>query len=95
MSSPRYSFRDPITQILKCYGYVATNQPGDIRQVEPEDFNLDLRTKTWRWNGTQWVEFVPPAVLSNLAKALDLATASTPTVAQIKTVLQEWRKQVS
>ena len=91
-----YSFRDPVTQELKSWGYVETNEPGDIRQAEAWDFNLDRRKGRWRWDGVQWVVYVPPVVISDLAKALDAAIAgAAPTLVQLKTVLQEWRKQVS
>lgn len=49
----KYSFRDPVTGILKAWGYVESNSPGDIAQEEPDDFNLD--PGKWKWDGTQWV----------------------------------------
>lgn len=50
-----YSFRDPVTGVLVAWGYVETNRPGDIRQSEPWDFNLEVNK--WRWDDT----LSPPA----------------------------------
>lgn len=55
----RLSFRDPVTNMLKCHGYVNTNQKNDISQPEADDFNLNPEDG-WMWNGTQWVSS-PPA----------------------------------
>lgn len=48
------SFRDPVTGILKAWGYTDANQPGDIKQKELDSFNLDPRK--WKWDGNKWVE---------------------------------------
>lgn len=59
------SFRDPITGILKCCGYVETNDPTDIVQEESEDFNL--YPGKWRWDGTKWIPvIIPPIDLSDI-----------------------------
>lgn len=36
----KYFFRDPVTHVLKAWGFVETNEPGDLRRQEPEDFML-------------------------------------------------------
>jgi hypothetical protein len=48
------SFRDPITGILKAYGYTESNAPGDIKQPEADDF--DLWPGKWKWENDKWVE---------------------------------------
>ena len=56
------SFRDPVTNVLKGYGYCASNAPGDIVQIEADDFNLNP-ADGWKWNGTTWVsQPFPPRV---------------------------------
>jgi hypothetical protein len=66
----RKSFRDGITGVLKGHGYVSTNEPGDIFQDEPDNF--DLEPGRWRWDGAAWIVFVaPPAPPSELKAALD------------------------
>ena len=90
---PRHSFRDPVTNILMAHGFVATNSPGDLIQIEADDFQLE--PGKWRWDGAQWVSFIsPPLKPSALVDAVDSAI-SVPTLAAIKLVLQEWRKQIS
>lgn len=92
----KYSFRDPQTQVLKAWGYMEANAPGDIRQAEAEDFSLDLRVGAWQWDGTQWQPFsAPRPAPSALAQALDTAlTDMLPLAPQIQAVFVEWRKQV-
>lgn len=34
------SFRDPVTNVLKAYGTVTTNAPGDLVNAEADTFNL-------------------------------------------------------
>ena len=53
------SFRDPVTGVLKAVGFVESNEPGDIKQAEAEDFNL--RPGAWKWNGSAWVANAIPA----------------------------------
>ena len=90
----KYSFRDPVTNRLKAWGYITHNEPGDVQQVEADEFTLDLTTRAWVWDGLQWVE-IPFPVLppSPLATAIQAAITTT-TLATLKTVLQEWKKQV-
>lgn len=54
------SFRDPITNVLKASGFVATNDPGDLVRDESDTFNLE--PGKWQWNGAQWVA-IPQATL--------------------------------
>lgn len=68
---PKNSFRDPVTNQLKCHGYVDANAPGDIRQEEADDFSLNP-IDGWKWSGISWVPFPPPW---EPVKAVLLATA--------------------
>lgn len=88
------SFRDPATGVLKAWGFIIQNVPGDLAQPESEDFALE--PGKWRWNGTAWVPFTaPPPPSSALAQALDAAIGATPSIdPRIKAVFVEWRKQV-
>lgn len=90
----RHSFRDPLTGVLSAHGFVLTNNPSDVRQVESDDFNLD--PGKWRWDGAQWVPFVaPPKPPSDLVVALDTAISAVPSIdPRIKAVFVEWRKQI-
>lgn len=49
------SFRHPVTNRLKAWGRMLANEPGDLVRVEPEDFNLDLLTGAWEFDGAAWV----------------------------------------
>lgn len=48
------AFIDPVTRILKCHGFVDSNEPGDIAIDVPEYF--DLEPGKWRHDGSNWVE---------------------------------------
>ena len=37
---PKYSFRDPTTDVLKAWGFTEFNDPVDERREEPDDFTL-------------------------------------------------------
>lgn len=54
----RLAFIDPVTKVLKCHGFVSSNQPGDVVVPVPDDFSLT--PGLWQWNGTEWVAFTPP-----------------------------------
>ncbi len=54
----RNSFRDPVTGILRTHGFIASNGPSDVKQVEADDFSLE--PGKWKWNGSAWVAFTPP-----------------------------------
>ena len=49
-----YSFRDPVTNRLKSHGFTESNQVGDIRKPEVENFDVDP-LKGYQWNGQTWV----------------------------------------
>jgi hypothetical protein len=53
----KFSFRDPVTNVLKTWGYALTNNPGDISQLELDSFNLS--PGAWQWDGSAWVPFTP------------------------------------
>lgn len=53
------SFRDPISNVLKAWGYMAANGPGEVSQAEAENFTLT--PGQWQWDGTQWMPYVKPA----------------------------------
>lgn len=46
------SFRDPITNVLKARGHVATNAPGDVARAEAEGFALE--PGKWRMVNDVW-----------------------------------------
>lgn len=69
------SFRHPVTNVLKAYGYCSTNDPGDLVQTESSDFNLDPG-KGWQLVNGVWLPYtlVPQKVTPFQAKrALDKA----------------------
>jgi hypothetical protein len=65
------SFRDPTTGVLKAWGFITQNEPGDIAQIEADGFSLVPGTV--RWNGTAWVAFTPTPTTSALCTALTAA----------------------
>lgn len=48
------AFIDQATRILKCHGFVDSNEPGDIAIDVPDDFGLE--PGKWRHDGSNWVE---------------------------------------
>lgn len=57
------SFRDAETGVLKAFGFVEENEPGDVSQEEAEDF--DLRPRFWTWSDGSWVPCEPgPGVIN-------------------------------
>jgi hypothetical protein len=62
------SFRDPTTNVLKAWGYLMQNQPGDVAQDEAETFNLT--PGQWQWDGAQWQPFTPPPLTNAQKQAL-------------------------
>jgi hypothetical protein len=66
------SFRDPVTNVLKAYGFVDANTPGDISRSEAGDFSLE--PGKWRLVNDVWVAhtpvIVPQSVPIRKAKAL-------------------------
>ena len=89
----RNAFLDP-SGVLKTHGFVETNRPGDTRLPVSEAFNLE--PDKWRWDGSQWVSFIPPpSPPTALAVTLDAAIAASPPIdPRIKAVFVEWRKQI-
>lgn len=58
------SFRDPVTNVLKGWGYAEANGT-DIARAEPDGFNLE--PGRWRFDGAQWVGHAPvlvPAIVT-------------------------------
>ncbi len=56
------AFLDPQTKILKCCGYVESNEAGDIVIDVPEDFILIPGFS--RWDGVNWVAYIPPQMVN-------------------------------
>jgi len=53
------AFLDPGTMRLKTWGYVLTNEVGDIPMDIAEDFDLEP-SDGYRWDGTQFLPFPYP-----------------------------------
>lgn len=88
----RHSFRDPFSGALIAHGFVETNAPGDLKQAETDAFALE--PGRWRWDGTQWVAYVPPPRPPNPLKAkIDAAVASAIPPA-LKDLLLAWKAQL-
>lgn len=77
----RMAFRDPVTGVLKCHGYVTANDPGDIAVDVPEEFNLT--PGDWKWDGTAWQRNLDPRPLpvakAQLKASLDAIAAPPQT----------------
>lgn len=87
----RNSFRDPVTNVLKAHGFVATNSPGDLARKESDDFNLE--PGLWRFDGVSWVHYPPPLTAEqqdiNSARSMnDVAALKNMTPAQAATWVQ-------
>lgn len=52
------SFRDPVTNVLKAWGYVDENAAGDLKREESDDFNLE--PGEWQLIGDEWQPYTPP-----------------------------------
>lgn len=52
------SFRDPVTGVLKAWGYAESNG-SDIARTEQDDFSLE--PGKWRFDGAKWVAVQPSA----------------------------------
>ena len=61
------AFIDPVSKVLKSWGYAASNDPGDILVDVPEDF--DLTVGLAKWDGIVWQPFTPPPPPDKLAAA--------------------------
>jgi hypothetical protein len=87
------AFVDPVTGVLKAYGYVATNAPGDIAIPVTDAFALT--PGLWRWDGTQFVPFTPPptpAQLDHKAAKDALDAVATGGLLEIQAALAALRK---
>src|ERR1700730_18074702 len=71
----KMSFRDPVTGVLKAWGYIAQNNPGDVAQPETESFNLAPGFA--QWNGSAWVAFTPVVVQSTLQQTFAAAALAS------------------
>lgn len=54
------SFRDPQTGVLKAWGYVESNEPGDLSRIEPDDFCLE--PGKWVLVDDEWEPYEAPPV---------------------------------
>jgi len=54
------SFRDPVTNVLKAYGFTKSNAPGDLDRDEPDDFALEAGEWQFDFVLDDWVPFVSP-----------------------------------
>ncbi|OGO36712.1 MAG: hypothetical protein A2W35_17935 [Chloroflexi bacterium RBG_16_57_11] len=64
------AFVDSATGVLKCWGFVESNEPGDTRIPVPEDFALDPRAG-WQWDGFTWQKYSIPVVKSDRENAIE------------------------
>ena len=67
------SFRDPVTHVLKAWGFVDANEVGDLSRPEPLSFNLV--PGDWRLVDDAWIAV--PAALPPTLTAPDPRTPST------------------
>lgn len=79
------AFYDPTTKVLKCWGYVESNEVGDIKLPVSEDF--DLKPGEFQWDGTTNVPYVKPVIIDPKAKALTDLKALDATKVTIKDLL--------
>ena len=71
------AFYDPTTRILKCWGFVETNTPGDLFRDVPEDYNTPIGTVTLNAAG-DGDEPVPPAAPPTLEEQANRAFDAIP-----------------
>jgi hypothetical protein len=94
MMPGKNAFIDSVTQVLKAYGFVQANTPGDVVVPVPDDFSL--APGFWKWNGSMWQPFIPPPPLPTaVQQALSVAITAvlsdptaTPTVKALVTALK-------
>lgn len=60
------SFRDPVTGVLKAYGFAAANAPGDLAQDEADDFALE--PGKWKLVAGAWVQSLSGAQAQQIGK---------------------------
>jgi len=77
----KHSFRDPDTNVLKAWGHMDSNSPGDLMREEDNDFHLT--PGEWYWDGENWLAYTPPAepdipgFMAALKAAMTLAESNT------------------
>lgn len=80
------SFRDPVTNVLKAYGFASANAQGDLARDEPDDFNLT--PGKWQLVGDAWqpynVTLIPQSVTMRQAR---LALMQSNLLAQVDTII--------
>ena len=79
------AFIDPVTGVLKCWGFVEANDPEDIKLPVTEDFGLI--PYEWRWDGQQFITFTPPVIVDPKAKAIKDLKVLDPKQATVEDVL--------
>lgn len=52
------AFIDPSTGVLKAFGYIGANAPGDTKLTVADSFALT--PGAWRWTGATWVAVARP-----------------------------------
>lgn len=55
--------------VLKCWGFVESNESGDTRLDVAEDFALEPRK--WRWDGQAWQPYQAPVIKSDKDLAIE------------------------
>jgi hypothetical protein len=56
----KHAFYDATSRVLKCWGYVETNAPGDLAREVPEDYATELGTVRLNAQGDGDDPYVPP-----------------------------------
>lgn len=69
--------------VLKCWGFVETNEVSDIRLDVAEDFALE--TRKWRWDGQAWQLYQAPVIKSDK----DLAIEELKTLDEKKATVED------
>lgn len=78
---PKKSFRDPTTHVLKAWGYMETNDVGDVVSDEADDFALT--PGEWYKPVATWDPYTPPPApdvagfMTALKASMTLVTANT------------------
>lgn len=67
------SFRDPVTGVLRAWGYAASNGD-DTARDEPDDFNLE--PGKWRLEGGEWVVVAPDPRIAILRQIEEIEQAT-------------------
>lgn len=67
----RKAFLHPVTGVLKCHGYVKTNEPGDVAMPVDDDFSLEPFKH--RWNGNSWENYSQPKAQTQIDREAAIA----------------------